>query len=129
VFISKLTQIKAKHLKAILIAFSSFCGLYVSILNVSYADPMRPPGFGVVSTKSEYRSTSFQLSQILISKEQGAERKRAVINEVLVSEGDSISGAKVLRIEPEKVTIKVNGKKNVLVISDAKGFKIKRESE
>ena len=128
-FISKLTQINEKYFKAILIAFSLCCGLYLSFSNVSYADPMRPPSFGVVSTKSEYRSTSFQVSQILISKEHGAERKRAVINEVLVSEGDSISGAKVLRIEPEKVTIRVNGKKNVLVISDAKGFKIKRESE
>jgi len=129
VFISKYSRRKLRHIKATQVAFGAFCGLFFGSLSISYADPMRPPGFGVVSTKSDYRSTSFQVSQILVSTEQGAKRKRAVINEVLVSEGDSVSGAKVLRIEPEKVTIRVNGKKNVLVISDAKGFKIKRESE
>lgn len=91
----------------------------------SVADPMRPPGYGAVSTTKAYRSTSYSLSQILISDE----RKRAVINETLVSEGSKVDGAKVLKIENNKVILRVDGKSKVLLMSDAKGFQIKRETE
>ncbi len=97
----------------------------VGMNSVAWADPMRPPGFGVASTKKAYQSTNFVLSQILISEQ----RKRAIINEKLVSEGDRVAGAKVLRIDPDKVILRVDGKQRVLAINTAKGLKIKRETE
>ncbi|WP_284383973.1 hypothetical protein [Litoribrevibacter albus] len=113
----------AACLKLVMSVSLLFSGLAFSDHAVS--DPMRPPGFGEVSTKRTYQSTKFTLSQILVSDQ----RKRAVINEQLVSVGDSVDGARVLFIDAEKVTLRVDGRTKTLAINTAKGFKIKRETE
>jgi hypothetical protein len=91
----------------------------------SSADPMRPPGFGAVSTKKSYRSTQYNVSQILVA----GNRKRAVINQKLVMLGDRVDGAKVARIDLDKVTLIVAGKRKELAVNKASGLKIKRETK
>ena len=86
---------------------------------------MRPPAYGQKSAVKVFSANTYELSQILISKE----RKRAVINEKVVGVGDSVSGASVILIDENKVTLNVAGKEKVLAINSAKGFKIKRETE
>ncbi|WP_344799113.1 hypothetical protein [Litoribacillus peritrichatus] len=110
-------------LKAI---FMGSCVLVGSVLASSaLADPMKPPGFGQVSATKTYSAHSYRLTQVLTSEQ----RNRAVINEQVVAVGDFVSGAKVVRIDQDKVTLNVAGKRKVLVLNQAKGFTIKRETE
>lgn len=117
------TERLSVRLKRLIVACVSLCVLLIG--TETLADPMRPPGYGAVSTTKSYRSTTYSLSQILISDD----RKRAIINETLVSEGAKIDGAKVLKIEQDRVILRVDGKLKVLAINDTKGFQIKRETE
>lgn len=116
--------------------FMGLCALAGSILvgsilvssilaSSAMADPMKPPGFGQVSATKTYSAHSYRLTQVLTSEQ----RNRAVINEQVVAVGDSVSGAKVVRIDQDKVTLNVAGKRKVLVLNQAKGFTIKRETE
>lgn len=70
-------------------------------------DPTRPPGMGgVVSTQEAPKKTSFTLQQIKVS----ADSRSAVINGQLVKEGDSVAGAKVMKITSDKVVLKYRKK-------------------
>lgn len=76
-------------------------------IKVSANDPMRPPGVEVVTNKkSPVKQTSFKLQQIKISEES----RSAVINGQLVREGDTVSGAKVMKITSDKVVLKYRKK-------------------
>ena len=97
-------------IKTMLIVFSlSVSGLY-SVTVIAAQDPMRPPSWMGGSNKTKVRKQSLSLQQILISED----RKSAVINNKLVNEGDMVKGAKVKRIERERVIVMRSGRRHTL---------------
>jgi len=95
-----------------------FIVLAVSASDVAFAgDPMRPPQFAPAEEKKAPTRSSFELQQITVSKQQSS----AVINGQLVKEGDSVSGARVLRITSDKVVLKYRQKlKTLSLLSNTK---------
>jgi len=83
------------------------------------SDPMRPPGFGpqAIEKKAVKARVNFRLQQIQVR--QGV--ASAIVNGQLVKVGDTLSGARVLDITPEKVVIKYG--RNVKTLSLLKGTK------
>ncbi len=81
-------------------------------------DPMKPPQFTPVKeTKAVKKKTSFTLQQIKMSQ-AGAS---AVVNGALVKEGDTVSGARVVRITSDKVVLKYRQKlKTLSLLSNTK---------
>lgn len=85
-------------------------------LNVLAFDPMAPPGYqraesgskAIVTKKT--RSADYVLRQIVIRKDQ----KSAVINGYVVNEGGYIKGARVTRIEANKVVLELKNKQKIL---------------
>ena len=75
-------------------------------------DPTRPPSFAPAPVEvQEQRSSTLELQQIRMSGDKGT----AVINGKLVKEGDSVDGARVVRITSDKVV--VNIRKNLKTLS------------
>ena len=77
-------------------------------------DPMRPPSWmtgNKVETSNKGRALNLQ--QILISKD----RKLAVINEVVVTEGERVSGARVKSISEQWVKVTRSGRTITLRIT------------
>lgn len=78
-------------------------------------DPTMPPGYmkpgsnGVAASAQE-TSGSLKVTAIQLS----AKAHSAVINSEKVRIGDSISGARVLRIEPNKVVVDLKGERREL---------------
>lgn len=70
-------------------------------------DPMQPTWLrgGNETSSSKPTRTKFMVDTIVVSPE----RRVAVINGKSVSTGDRVNGAKVLRIEPDAVTLDING--------------------
>ena len=88
-------------------------------LNVHAAnDPMKPPQFApVTEKKAAQKKAGFTLQQIKMSQ-NGAS---AVINGNLVKEGDTVSGARVVRITSDKVLLKYRQKlKTLSLLSNTK---------
>lgn len=90
------------------------CGATSSVW--AYSDPTRPPGFGEQRSKK----TAFKLNSILVSEG----RKVAIINGKAVSEGERVSGAKVLSIS--KTVVKINQRGKILELKP-KRVSIRRE--
>lgn len=91
----------------------------VGILLVSSAwafDPMAPPGFQKKSVpastlkKAAKIAPKYILRQIVIR----GDRKSAVINGYVLNEGDLIKGAKVMKIEANKVILEISKKQKTL---------------
>jgi MSHA biogenesis protein MshK len=82
------------------------------------SDPMKPPRFApVTEKKAAQKKASFTLQQIKMSQ-KGAS---AVINGKLVKEGDTVSGARVVRITSDKVVLKYRQKlKTLSLLSNTK---------
>ena len=85
-------------------------------------DPTKPIGLPKVQAKLK-PETSYRLSYIL----RAEDRNLAIVNGQKVAVGDMVSGAKVLAISSDSVTLSVKGKKRVLAMNvPSKGFKINR---
>lgn len=81
-------------------------------------DPTRPANWQILR-QSAKPAVAFQLNYILTSDQ----RQQAIINGQKVSEGDWISGAKVLRITADSVTLSVDGHQRVLQVQARKSIK------
>ncbi|MEH6448582.1 MAG: hypothetical protein V7765_07920 [Oleispira sp.] len=98
--------------------FENFFLIMLSLLTVSIyspvsysaQDPTRPPSWMAESANVETRKEVLILQQILISKN----RKIAVINDKVVSEGDMVKGAKVREINRDWVSIIRSGRRVTL---------------
>jgi type II secretory pathway component PulC len=93
-----------------LIVLSLFVIGTYSVRAVAAQDPMRPPSWMTGSSKTKVRDERLNLQQILISND----RKSAVINNKLVNEGDIIKGAKVKKIDRERVIVMRSGRRQIL---------------
>ena len=93
-----------------LIVLSLFVIGTYSVAVVAAQDPMRPPSWMTGSNKTKVRGERLNLQQILISND----RKSAVINNVLVNEGDIIKGAKVKKIDRKRVIVMRSGRRQIL---------------
>ena len=86
-----------------------------------FFDPMQPPEYALnklrlekikktrtakQSQPGEKKTEPWVLSSILYSKQ----RKHAIINNTLVKQGDVIKGAKLVRLSPDSVRLRVKGK-------------------
>jgi MSHA biogenesis protein MshK len=94
----------------LLIIFSFFTLGINSSISYSAQDPTRPPSWMTGAAEINTSKKVLILQQILISDN----RKIAVINDTLVSEGDMIEGAKVNRIDPDWVSIVRSGRRITL---------------
>lgn len=91
-----------------------FATALLSLNSHSAQDPMRPPSW--MSNRSAPAVTTYdalELQQILIS----STRKVAVINASVLREGETIAGAKVLKITKQWVKVKRQGRILTLKIS------------
>lgn len=92
-------------------------------------DPTAPPGYeagtldGAMGKQSVYKRTpkktaspEWTLRQIVYRPDG----KSAVINGWVVQEGDTVKGAVIKRIEPEKVVLSAKGKEVVLSIAPSR---------
>lgn len=82
------------------------------ISDVGYAgqDPMRPPHFSNQSTSKVVKKEPIRLQQILISKD----RKIVIINNKMLQVGQSISGAKITKIEANQISIRRAGVNKII---------------
>lgn len=85
----------------------------------SFDDPTRPGGYQTPVTKS---FKGARLESVLISQQ----RKVAIIDGKSYQPGDSVAGAKLMTIEPHRVTIRKGSKTIELKLLDVD---IKRESK
>lgn len=80
----------------------------------SAQDPMRPPSWTTRSPAPDAANAeSLSLQQILIS----STRKIAIINEKIVTEGASVSGARIIEITDEWVRVKRRGRSMTLKVA------------
>jgi len=85
-------------------------------LNTAIADPTRPPawlGNSIQAAPQQSAGQSYLLQQILVSEQ----RRLAIINGELVSEGQSIQNARVVNISFDKVVLRVGSKKKTLTLA------------
>lgn len=90
---------------AVLCVISSY-----SAISLSAQDPTRPPSWLTGSANVTSNEGALTLQQVLISQN----RRFAVINEKLVSEGDRVAGARVTKIDRDKVIIIRAGQRTTL---------------
>lgn len=77
----------------------------VPVVAAPLTDPTQPPGFvGGVTAAGSTKAPAWQVSSILIS----SDRRMAVINGKIVSQGDIVGSAKVIRISHTAVTLRNN---------------------
>ena len=85
-------------------------------------DPTKPLGLPKAQARVK-AETSYRLSYIL----RAENRNLAIVNGKKVAVGDIVSGAKVLAISSDSVTLSVKGKKRVLAMNmPSKNIKINR---
>ena len=81
--------------------------MFMLSVAVNAADPMKPPGWGApVPVMDESPAPALALQQIRL---RGTEAS-AVINNQLVHTGDPVEGARVVSIQPQRVTLKIRKK-------------------
>ncbi|OUS39893.1 hypothetical protein A9R00_08810 [Oleispira antarctica] len=85
-------------------------------------DPMRPPSWVKQKSMSSVKSKGIKLQQILISKD----RKIVIINNQILTEGQSIAGMKITKIESAQVMFRRAGVNKVIKLLPA-SKEVKRE--
>lgn len=91
-------------------------------------DPTRPPGAGARGTSQKPESSGWHLQSVLISPE----RRYAIINGEVVAVGGAVSGAQLLAVAPEQVTLRTSAGVRVVQLypdvlrPDAGGRKLKQ---
>lgn len=97
--------------------------LALSVSKVSAQDPMQPPNWatGITLPKkvNKVSTKSIRLQQILISKE----KKLAVINGLIIAEGKSKQGIKLLKVNKSSVKIKTKKGTKTLKLLVVNGVK------
>ncbi len=99
-----------------------FCGLVLAQSAVAeFNDPMRPPAYALEKLRlaklknkvavisppvKPVKKESWVLNSILFS----SQRQHAIINNKLVKKGDTISGAKLIALNPDSVQLLSKGK-------------------
>ncbi len=83
-------------------------------LQAALEDPTRPPSVTTTASASpqKIQRPRWVLTSTLIS----AQRRTAVINDIVVSRGDRINGAKVINIQPSTVRLRIGGRKITLMM-------------
>lgn len=90
-------------------------------------DPTRPPGAGAKGTSQKPESSGWRLQSVLISPE----RRYAIINGEVVAVGGAVSGAQLLAVAPEQVTLRTGAGVRIVQLypdvlgPDAGGRKLK----
>ena len=77
-------------------------------------DPTQPPGYASSWPKATKSTKLPRLSSVLI----GADRRLAVVDGRLMSEGEERSGMKVWEIKPDRVVVSVSGQQRVTLLLD-----------
>ncbi len=97
------------------------CLLTSSVLASAFYDPMRPPAYALEkfrlekiknrpTNKSAVAKPKKKQGWVLNSILYSSQRQHAIINNKLVKKGDTISGAKLIRVEPQSVRLISRGK-------------------
>ena len=96
----------------------------VGLSNVpALEDPTRPMNIGAVGTTAAPAARVPTLTSILVGKE----RKLAVIDGRLMSEGEDVQGIKVLKIYPDRAVVSVGDDRRItLRLGNARIHKEKR---
>lgn len=94
------------------------------VSNVWASDPMRPPAWLLESdygssSNSTKKVSQFSLQQIIISKN----KKVAVVNGSVMTEGMKLGNAKLLRIYADKVRMKTSKGIEILELNPYAGVK------
>jgi hypothetical protein len=108
------------------------------VIAADFNDPMRPPPYALNKFRLEklqlnkpqnqskkikqQKQSPWVLSSILFSRQ----RQHAIINNQLVKKGETIKGAKLIRLKPGSVRLLVNGK--VIDLSLRKQLKTVKKS-
>lgn len=88
----------------------------MQVSSVLMADPTKPPawlGKNIPTASQQSPAKNYQLQQILISEQ----RRLAIINGELVSEGQNIANARVVKISFDKVVLRVGGQNKTLKLA------------
>ena len=98
--------------------------MFFSIASAWASDPMRPPAWLLESnyglaTKSAKEISQFSLQQILISKN----KKIAVVNGSVMTEGAKLGNAKLLKIYANKIRMKTSKGIEILELNPHGGVK------
>jgi len=103
-------------IKALTVPF--FCTALIYAEAALASDPMRPPQFSPAQVEAaSVKKTSFRLQQIRVAGDTSS----AIINGRLVHEGDSVQGARVVKITSDKVVLKYRQKlKTLSLLSNTK---------
>ena len=116
---------RTKHLALLFVGFIWVCAAQANYKLPSgevLQDPTKPLGLPKVQPKAT-EQISYRLSYVLRSEN----RNLAIVNGQKVAVGDTVSGAKVLAISSDSVTLSVKGKKRVLAMkTPSKDIKINR---
>jgi MSHA biogenesis protein MshK len=96
----------------------------VGLSNVpALEDPTRPLDPGTVETRPATKTSIPTLTSILVGKE----RKLAVIDGRLMSEGENVQGIRVLKIYPDRAVVSVGDERSItLTLGNARIHKEKR---
>ncbi len=89
-------------LSPILIAGLAMLQLTGSVQAASREDPLRPPDYSKSPVMPKTMNKTWYVNEILASEG----RRLAIVNNRMVKAGDSVDGAKVLDISPDRVTLK-----------------------
>lgn len=95
-------------LQLLLLLTACFAINTVNASVVKMEDPLRPPGFKLTkpANSNGVKKTTWHVNEILFS----GERRVAIVNNMAVTIGDSINGARVSDIEAEHVVLNYKGR-------------------
>ncbi len=95
-------------IKTCLIVCTCFVVSVANAYAVKMEDPLRPPEYRSVkpSKSKSVKKTGWHINEILFS----GERRVAIVNNVAVTIGDSVNGARVVDIKPGHVVLKYKDK-------------------
>jgi MSHA biogenesis protein MshK len=89
---------------AILLTLAGVALVSTSAAADALRDPTRPPSVGVKGAAQNPEASGWRLQSVLISPE----RRYAIINGEVVAVGGAVSGAQLLAVAPEQVTLRTN---------------------
>lgn len=114
------------------------CGLLIGpVASAEFHDPMRPPPYALQKLRLDKVKKS-QAKKPVVNERQNVEpwvlssilysgqRKHAIINNKLVRQGEVIKGARLIKLRPDSVHLKVKGK--VIKLSLRSKFKSIKKS-
>jgi len=131
VFKLKAYELKVNEMMRALLKIWFFCGLtgiasaathYQLPSGEVLTDPTAPSYWNASKRSKKVSHTHFSLNYIRLS----TGHKSAMINGKKLTEGDQISGARVIKIKQDSVTLKVNGHFKTLRLN--KKFRLNRKA-